>query len=46
VFLITVFSKGERSDLSRKECNQLRDITKEIVAAYRGRVARPARKGA
>jgi hypothetical protein len=46
VFLITVFSKGERSDLSRKETNQLRDITKEIVAAYRGRVAKPARKGA
>lgn len=34
VFLITVFSKGERSDLSKAECNSLRAITKAIVAEY------------
>ena len=46
VSLITVFSKGERSNLSRKECNSLRDITKAIVAAYQGKVTKLARKGA
>ena len=34
VFLLTVFSKGERSNLSKAECNDLRAITKAIVAEY------------
>jgi hypothetical protein len=37
VFLITVFSKGERSNLSKAECNNLRAITKAIVAEYTAR---------
>ncbi len=36
LFLITVFSKGERSNLSKAECNALRTLTKAIVAQYRG----------
>ena len=46
VFLMTVFAKGERANLSRKECNRLRETTKAIVAAYRERVAPIAKKGA
>ena len=40
VFLITVFGKGERADLSKKEQNALAVITKEIVAGYAKRVSR------
>jgi hypothetical protein len=36
LFLITVFSKGERANLSKAECNSLRTLTKAIVAEYRG----------
>ena len=39
LFLITLFSKGERSDLSKSERNGLQAITKAIVAEYRERVA-------
>jgi len=39
VFLITVFSKGERSNLSKSECNSLRAATKAIVAEYPGKIA-------
>jgi len=46
VFLITVFGKGEKSNLSKSESNRLRDITKAIVAEYRSRVAALARRGA
>jgi hypothetical protein len=46
VFLITVFGKGEKSNLSKSESNRLRDITKAIVAEYRSRVATLARRGA
>jgi hypothetical protein len=35
LFLVTVFSKGERANLSKAECNKLRDITKAIVNEYR-----------
>ena len=38
LFLVTVFSKGERANLSKAECNKLRDITKAIVNEYRARV--------
>jgi hypothetical protein len=44
VFLLAVFGKGERSDLSKKERNALRDITKGIVDAYKRRVVAPARR--
>jgi hypothetical protein len=45
LFLITVFSKGEKSNLSKSERNRLREITKAIVDAYRSKVA-PLKKGA
>jgi hypothetical protein len=35
VFLITVFGKGERTDLSQAERNHLAKITKLIVDEYR-----------
>jgi hypothetical protein len=35
VFVLTVFSKGERANLSKSECNSLRAMTKAIVAEYR-----------
>jgi hypothetical protein len=38
VFLITVFSKGDRVNLSKQERNQLGAITKLIVEEYRVRV--------
>jgi hypothetical protein len=46
VFLLTVFAKGEKSDLSKSERNGLRNITKAIVTEYRRRVTTIARKGA
>jgi hypothetical protein len=45
VFLITVFSKSERSNLSKSECNDLRAITKAIVAEYSRRDAAPRKGG-
>lgn len=45
VFLITVFAKGEKSNLSRAECNELRKLTKLIVAEYGAKAAEAARKG-
>lgn len=39
VYLITVFSKGERSDLTQQQRNALRGVTKQIVEEYRLRVA-------
>ena len=47
VYLITVFSKGEKSTLTGKETATLKVITKNIVAEHQKRLARPAnRKGA
>jgi hypothetical protein len=47
VFLVTVFSKGEKSDLSKSECNELRVITKTLVNEYKRKVATlAAKKGA
>jgi hypothetical protein len=40
VFVITVFSKGERTDLSKSERNRLQGMTKAIVAEYTARVAK------
>ena len=44
VFLITIFSKGEKSNLSDQEVNSLKRLGKEIVATYAGRVV-PLRRG-
>ena len=38
VFLITVFSKGERSDLSKADRNDLAKLTKELVSVCRTKV--------
>jgi hypothetical protein len=38
VFLITVFSKGEKSNATAAECKALKDITKRIVSEYRAKV--------
>jgi hypothetical protein len=38
VFLITVFSKGARADLSKAERNKLRQVTKATADEYRKRV--------
>jgi hypothetical protein len=38
VFLITIFGKGERSDLSQKERNALASLTKVIANSYQKRV--------
>jgi hypothetical protein len=44
VFLITVFSKGERANLSKSECNDLRELTKAIISEYRARTSAKAKK--
>ncbi len=38
VFLVTVFGKGEKSNLTAKECGGLKALTKQIVQEYRGKV--------
>ncbi len=38
VFLITVFGKGERADLTQKERNTLRSKTKVLVSEYAKKV--------
>ncbi len=40
VFLVTVFAKGERSDLTQAERNSLQKATKMIVAEYQKRVVK------
>lgn len=44
VFLITVFSKGERANLSQAERNALKDLTGELTAAYAARVVKASRR--
>lgn len=39
VFLLTVFGKGERADLTQQERNALSALTKQIVEGYRRRIA-------
>jgi hypothetical protein len=39
VYLITVFSKGERSNLTAAECKALKEITKKIVSEHRATVS-------
>jgi len=43
VFLLTVFVKGERSDLSRAERNALAKLTKTLVESYSVKVRRLSR---
>ena len=43
VFLLTVFSKGERSNLTKGERNDLRVLTKALVAEYKTRADEPRR---
>lgn len=46
VYLITAFGKGETANLSDRECNLLRALTKAIAAEHREAVAAlAARKG-
>lgn len=40
VFLITLFFKGERIDLSAKERGQLAELSKAIVAEYSQRIVK------
>lgn len=40
VFLITVFSKGERSDLSEAEKHTLKRMTHELVETYKNKVVK------
>jgi hypothetical protein len=40
VFLITVFGKGEKSNLSRSECNELRKLTKLLTSESAGKVGK------
>lgn len=40
VFLLAVFSKGERADLARKERNALASLSKSIIAEYRTRIVK------
>jgi hypothetical protein len=46
VFLITVFSKGERGNLSKLERNRLGVMTKAIASGYRSQRGKIAKKGA
>lgn len=38
VFLITVFGKGEKSNLTAKECGKLKALTKQIAEEYRSKM--------
>ena len=40
VFLVTVFGKGERANLSKAERNGLAELTKVLVAEYRRKVVK------
>ena len=43
VFLLTVFGKGEKSDISKAERNELRKVLKGLVARYMEGVKERAR---
>jgi hypothetical protein len=46
VFLITVFKKGDRANLSAAQRNRLGRLTKEIVSEYRAKVVQATKRGA
>lgn len=37
VFLLTVFGKNDKANLSKAECNGLAKLTKALIDGYRGR---------
>jgi hypothetical protein len=44
VYLLTIFGKGEKANLSDAECNALRALTKTIAAEHQNTVAAMARR--
>jgi hypothetical protein len=44
VYLLTVFGKGEKANLSKAECNALQMLTKAIAAEHNSTVAAMARR--
>ena len=44
VYLLTVFGKGEKANLSDAECNALRALTRAIAAEHQRTIAAMARK--
>jgi hypothetical protein len=40
VVLITVFGKGEKDNLTKRERNELAQLTRVLVESYRGRVVK------
>lgn len=44
VYLLTVFGKGEKANLSDAECNALRTLTKALAAEHRDAIAALAAK--
>jgi hypothetical protein len=45
VFLTTMFSRGERANLTKDECNQLSMRTKAMAADYKATTEHAAKKG-
>lgn len=43
-FMLTVFGKGEKANLSQAECNALAVLTKTLIAAYEKKVVPLRRK--
>lgn len=39
LFLLAIYSKGERADLTEAEKSEMRGMTKELVAAFKPKVA-------
>ena len=44
VYLLTVFGKGEKANLSDAECKALRALTRTIAAEHKSTVAAMARR--
>jgi hypothetical protein len=44
VYLLTVFSKGEKASLTARESAALKQITKNIAVEHQKRVATPSRR--
>jgi hypothetical protein len=40
LFILEAYAKNERTNLTKKECNELRQVTKLIVESYRQRRAK------
>jgi len=37
LFLLTIFGKGEKANLSKSERNELAKLTRQLVATYKGK---------